>query len=147
MRTLLIASLVVTVAGCSGSSTAPSAISAGNTMSIAGTWNGTIASSNNATMQVVMTVTQSSSDFHGSWNSTTVSWSGEITGTVRGSTIDGQFTFMGTAAGGTICTGTATVAGTATAATMTLNSASGVVGPACPAPLPVGVTVDLRRQS
>jgi hypothetical protein len=29
---------------------------------------------------------------------------------------------------------------------MTLTSPAGVVGAACPAPLPVGITIDLRRQ-
>jgi hypothetical protein len=147
MRNVLVAALVVTLAACSGSSTAPSTLSAGDTTSIAGSWNGTISSSNNATMQVAMILTQTGSDYRGTWNSTSVSWAGEITGTVSGSTIDGQFTFRGTVTDGTACTGTATVAGTATASTITLNSASGVVGPACPAPLPVGLTMDLRRQS
>src|SRR5262249_31347183 len=117
MRNVLIVSLIVGLAACSNSLTSPTSVSAGKTMSVAGNWNGTMASSNNSTMQVAMTLTQSGSDFQGTWNSTTVSWSGEITGTVKGAAIDGQFTFRGVATDGTTCTGSAAVAGTATSST------------------------------
>ncbi|HXI32292.1 MAG TPA: hypothetical protein VNG89_27825 [Vicinamibacterales bacterium] len=146
MRVALVVCAIVGLAACSGSSVAPSGVSASTTTSIAGNWNGTIGSSNNATMQLKMVLTQSGSAVHGTWDSTSVSWAGEITGNVGGSTFDGQFTFSGTASGGTVCTGTAKLTGPVTESTMTLTSATGVVGSACPAPLPVGVTIDARRQ-
>jgi hypothetical protein len=65
---------------------------------------------------------------------------------MNGSAVDGQVTFTGTAANNTVCNGTAAIAGTATDTAMTLTSASGVVGAACPAPLPAGITIDVRRQ-
>jgi hypothetical protein len=147
MRVALIVCLIAGTAACGGNSAAPSPLSSGTTTSVAGTWNGTIASSNNDTVDVNIVLTQSGADVNGTWQSTTVLWAGDITGAVSGSTFNGQFTFSGTAANGTVCKGTAAVAGPATASTMTLTSASGVVGAACPAPLPTAITIDLRRQS
>ena len=147
MRILLIVCLVVGAAACSGNSNSPTPVSSGTTaMSIAGTWDGTIASSNNETAQVRMVLTQSASDVSGTWDSSSVRWAGQISGRVSGSTFDGQFTFSGTAANGTVCTGAATVSGPATASTLALSSANGVVGGACPAPLPVGLRIDAQRQ-
>jgi hypothetical protein len=75
-----------------------------------------------------------------------VRWSGDISGTVSGSKFDGQFKFSGMVSDGTVCTGTATVTGAATDSTMTWTSANGVVGAACPAALPVGLKIEVRRQ-
>ena len=75
-----------------------------------------------------------------------MSWSGQVSGAVRGSSFDGQFKFSGKAADGTMCTGTATLAGAVTASTLTWTSAGGVVGGSCPAPLPVGLKIDVQRQ-
>ena len=147
MRFALIVCLIGATAACRGSSAAPTPVSVDTTTNIAGNWNGTISSSNNATMQIGMALTQSGADVSGTWNSTSVRWEGQFSGAVRGSSVDGQFMFTGMAADGTLCRGAATVTGTATASTMTLTSASGVVGPACPAPLPIGLTIDVRRQS
>ena len=147
MRVALIACLIAGLAACGGNSAAPTSVSVGTTTNIAGTWNGTIASSNNPTVQVTIALTQSGAAIGGTWQSTTYSWAGNVSGTVTGSTFDGQFTFAGTAADGTVCNGTATVAGNVTAATMTLTSANGVVGGSCPAPLPIGITIDAQRQS
>jgi hypothetical protein len=146
MRFAVILAVTVSCAACAGSSTAPSSVSAGTTMNVAGTWDGTIASSNNATEQVRLLLTQSGSDVRGTWASTSVSWSGQVTATMNGSAVDGQVTFAGTAANNTVCNGTAAVTGTATDTAMTLTSPAGVVGAACPAPLPAGITIDLRRQ-
>jgi hypothetical protein len=125
---------------------APSPVSNSSAMNIAGTWTGTMASSNNDTAQVTMVLAQSGSDITGSWNSTSVSWAGQISGAVSGSSFDGQFKFSGQAADGTVCTGTAKVAGGVTASTLTWTSASGVVGATCPAPLPSGLKIDAQRQ-
>jgi hypothetical protein len=147
MRVALIVCLVVSVSACSGSPAEPTALSSGTTaMNIAGTWDGTIVSSNNATVQVKMVLTQSGSAVSGTWDSSSVAWSGEVAGTISGSTVNGQFKFSGTAANGTVCTGTAAVAGSATSTTLTLTSADGVVGGACPAPLPVALRIDVQRQ-
>jgi hypothetical protein len=146
MRLALVVCSVLIVSACGGSSTTPTAISAGNTTSVAGTWDGTITSSNNASVQVTMVLAQSGSDVTGTWRSTAVAWSGDITGTVSASTFNGQFKFSGTAADGTVCTGAAAVSGPVTSSTLTWTSANGVVGGACPAPLPVGIKIDVQRQ-
>ncbi len=145
MRAVLVVCVVVTcVAACGGNSVAPSEVS--TTMNVAGTWNGTFGSSNNPTQQVKLVLTQSGSAVTGSWDSSSVSWTGQVSGAVSGSSFSGQFTFSGTAANGTVCTGMANVSGSVTASTMTLTSASGVVGGTCPAPLPTGVKIDAQRQ-
>ena len=146
MRVALLVCFVVSVSACAGNSLAPTGGSGGTAMNIAGTWNGTIASSNNETMQVTMVLTQSGSDVSGTWTSTSVSWSGQVSGAVSGSSFDGQFKFSGQATNGTVCTGTANIIGPATASTLTLTSANGVVGGSCPAPLPTGLKIDVLRQ-
>ena len=146
MRLALVVCIVACVSACGGSSVGPSGVSGGTTMNIAGTWNGTIGSSNNASEQLTMVLTQSGSDVTGSWNSPSVSWQGQISGAVSGASFTGQFKFSGTASNGTVCTGTADVVGPATASTMTWTSASGVVGVSCPAPLPIGLKIDVQRQ-
>src|SRR5258705_9591450 len=80
MRVALAVCLVVSVAACGSNSTAPSAVSGGTVIDIAGTWNGTIASSNNTTAQLKMVLTQSGPDVTGTWLSTSVSWAGQISG-------------------------------------------------------------------
>jgi hypothetical protein len=145
MRLALIVCLVVSVAACANS-TAPSAVSAGTTTNIAGTWNGTIASTNNPTLQFGMVLAQSGADVTGTWDSTSVSWAGQIRGTVNGASFDGQLTFSGTTLSGTVCTGTAPVAGSVSGSTITWTSASGVVGGSCPVSLPVGLEIDVQHQ-
>ena len=145
MRLALIVCLVVSAAACANS-TAPSAISAGTTTNIAGTWNGTIASTSNPTLQFGMVLAQSGADVTGTWDSTSVSWAGKISGTVNGASFNGQLTFSGTTLSGVVCTGTATVAGSVSGSTMTWTSASGVVGGSCPVSLPVGLKIDVQHQ-
>jgi hypothetical protein len=145
MRLALIVCLVVSVAACANS-TAPSAVSAGTTANIAGTWNGTIASTGNPTLQFGMVLAQSGADVTGTWDSTSVSWAGKISGTVNGASFNGQLTFSGTTLTGVVCTGTAAVAGSGSGSTMTWTSASGVVGGSCPVSLPAGLKIDVQRQ-
>jgi hypothetical protein len=146
MRVALLVCFVASVSACGGSSLAPSPVSSGAATSIAGTWNGTIVSSNNASAQFRMVLTQSGSDVTGSWDSTSVSWAGQISGVVSGSSFDGQLKFSGTVSDGTVCTGTANVSGPATASTIAWTSASGIVGGSCPMPLPTGLKIDVQRQ-
>jgi hypothetical protein len=146
MRVALVVCVVACVSACGGSSVAPTDVNGGAATNIAGTWNGTIVSSNNASEQLSMLLTQSGSDVSGSWNSTSVSWEGQISGTVRSSSFTGQFTFSGAASNGTVCTGTADVVGSAATPTMAWTSASGVIGGSCPAPLPIGLKIDVQRQ-
>ena len=145
MRLALIICLAVSVASCA-SSTAPSAVSAGSTTNIAGTWNGTIASTGNPTLQFGMVLAQSGADVTGTWDSTSVSWAGQIRGAVNGVSFNGQLTFSGTTLTGVVCTGTAAVAGSVSGSTMTWTSASGVVGGSCPVSLPVGLKIDVQHQ-
>jgi hypothetical protein len=146
MRRLLVVCVAACVSACAGGSVAPSEISSGTTTNIAGTWNGTIVSSNNPTVQLKIVLTQSGSSITGTWDSSSVSWAGQVSGSVSGSSLTAQFTFSGTASDGTVCTGTASATGPVTATTMSLTSTSGVVGASCPAPLPIGLKIDVQRQ-
>jgi hypothetical protein len=146
MRVALAVCVVLCVSACGGSSVGPSEASGGTTTNIAGTWNGTIVSSNNPNEQLTMVLTQSGSDVSGNWNSTSVNWQGQINGTVRNASFTGQFMFSGTASNGTVCTGTADVVGSAATSAMAWTSANGVIGASCPAPLPIGLKIDLQRQ-
>src|SRR2546422_7978085 len=74
MRVALIVLFVVSIAACGGNTTAPSATSVGTPVNIADRWNGTIASSNNASAHVGLILTQSGSDVTGTWTSTSVAW-------------------------------------------------------------------------
>ena len=96
-------------------------------------------------MQLGMTITQSGSAISGTWTSTSVDWNGQITGTMDGSSFSGQLAFSGTSASGAVCTGTANISGTASPSSFSVTSSTGVTGPTCPAPLPVGIQIDLHR--
>lgn len=144
MRPTLLVIGLVWLSACSSPS-APTTSSVAMT-NIAGTWNGTFASANNDTEQISMVLTQSDGTVTGTWNSTSVMWQGQVSGTVQASSFSGQITFSGTSASGTVCTGTASVSGSASTPTMSWTSSAGVVGGSCPAPLPAGVKIDVTKQ-
>jgi hypothetical protein len=151
MRRLFVICALVAGSACSSPS-GPSSV--GSATDISGAWSGTFASSNNPTMQMDMTVTQNGGTISGTWTSSSVTWSGQITGTMDGSSFNGQLAFSGMAANGTTCTGSANVSGSAGTSSgsgsagtssLSLTSATGVTGATCPAPLPVGIQIDLHR--
>jgi len=140
------------LSACGGTTIEPSSgsgggsVSGGTPVSIAGNWSGTFASSNNPTEQITMTLTQSAANVTGTWQSTSVMWDGQVSGTAGATSFTGKLTFSGTAADGTVCTGTADVTGSASTTTMSWTSTNGVVGGSCPAPLPSGIKIDVQRQ-
>lgn len=144
---LLVASIAITLtAACSGSSAAPSKV--GGVTDISGSWSGNFNSTNIPnlpTVPISVSITQNGSRISGNWTSDVVLWSGTVTATMDGSSISGQLTFSGTTVSQTVCIGTANFTGSATTTTLTLTSPTGVVGPACPAPLPAGIQIDLHR--
>ena len=142
MRRVLVIFVLITGSACSSPS-GPSSVGAAT--DISGAWSGTFASSNNPTMQLGMTITQTGSTVSGTWTSTSVDWNGQITGNMDGSSFSGQLAFTGTAASGSVCTGTANIAGTASTSSVSFTSSTGVTGATCPAPLPAGIQIDLHR--
>src|SRR6516225_3163286 len=142
-HTLILFALIVTVA-CSGSPSGPTSPGFGTAFDISGTWRGTFASTNNASEQITVNVTQSGSTINATWTGDAVAWSGNVAATLSGSSISGQLSFSGTVSDGTACTGTATITGSASSTAISLTS-SGVTGTSCPAPLPTGVRIDLRK--
>ena len=142
MRRFFLAAIAVACAACA-SPAAPS--SAGGVTDISGAWSGTLTSTNNPMVQLGLNISQTGSTITGTWSSTSVTWSGEVTGTMNGSSLSGRLTFSGTTASNSVCTGTANLSGTASATSLSLTSATGVTGPTCAAPLPVGIQIDLHR--
>jgi len=144
-----IAVLCLIASACSNSPTEPGSASLGTSPDISGAWTGTFASSNNVTESMTVDLSKSGSQITGTWRSTTVDWNGQVTGTVSGSSFNGQMTFNGRALDETICTGTAAVVGSAkteaSSTTLSWTSPAGVVGGSCPAPLPINVVIDLHR--
>jgi len=143
MRRVLIACAVLLTSACSGSSTSPSSV--GTFADISGAWNGSFASSNNSPEQVSVTLTQSGSDITGTWTGTSVDWSGNVNAKLNGASLSGQLTFSGKTINDVTCTGSAAFSGTVTTSAISITSSSGVVGSACPAPLPTGIQIDLHR--
>lgn len=143
-RPILVIVIAVVAAGCSNSATGPSS-SIGSQGNIGGSWTGTLSSTNNPTETITMELSQSSRNISGSWSGTAFAWTGQVTGTLSGSSFSGQLTFRGVAADESVCTGTASVSGTASATALSWTSGAGVVGGACSAPLPTGLTLNLTR--
>jgi hypothetical protein len=130
-------------AACSGVSTGPSSI--GTIPDISGHWLGTFASSNNTSYEIAVDLTQSGSGITGAWDGDLVAWDGEVTGTVSSTSFSGALSFRGTSEDGTVCTGEATITGSASASSISVSSPTGVVGGSCPASLPIGIQIDLHR--
>jgi hypothetical protein len=147
MRNLLVLITVLTAAACSTGATAPSGEGdgPGSSLNIAGSWTGSFSSSNLITEPITMQLTQSSATITGTWDGSEVAWEGQVTGTLNSGSFSGQLTFRGTALNGAICTGTASVSGSASATQLSWTSGPGVVGGACPAPLPTGIAIELHR--
>jgi hypothetical protein len=143
MRRTSILFALFLVSACSGSSTSPSSV--GSLTDVAGAWTGTFASSNNLTYPIGVDITQTGSKISGTWQGTSVAWSGQVTGSLDSSSFSGQLTFTGRAADDTVCTGTAALTGSVSAKSMSWSSSTGVQGGNCPAPLPVGVQIELQR--
>lgn len=142
-RATLLVLVCVVLSACSDSATGPS--SAGSVVDIAGSWSGTLASANNPTEPIVVELSQSGTNVSGTWRGTTLTWNGEVSGTVEGASFSGRFTFTGTASDDSVCTGAADVSGSAGSTALSWTSSIGVVGAACAAPLPAALRLELRR--
>jgi hypothetical protein len=143
MRRLLVLCTLLAASACAGSSTAPSSV--GTILDISGAWTGSFTSSNNPDVQVGVRLTQNGSDITGTWQGSSILWSGNVSAKLAGPTLSGQLTFSGQTLDGVTCTGSATISGTVTTTEITISSANGVLGNSCPAPLPVGIQITLHR--
>ena len=92
-----------------------------------------------------MNVTQNGSSVSATWSGDQIAWSGNMTATVSGASLDGQLSFRGVAADGTVCNGNGTVSGSVSATAIALSGANGIVGGSCPASLPTAIHIDLHR--
>lgn len=143
MRRILVVCLSIVASACAGSSTAPSSI--GTIMDVSGAWTGAFTSSNNPSVQIGVNLTQNGSSLTGTWQGASISWNGDVKATLDGTSISGQLSFNGRTLNDVTCTGSATFSGSVTTSSITVTSSNGVVGGSCPAPLPVGIQIDLHR--
>ncbi len=143
MRRILAVCTLLAASACAGSATGPSSV--GTILDIAGAWSGSFTSSNNPDVQVGVALTQNGSDVTGTWQGASIAWAGNVTGTIDGNSIRGTLTFNGRTIDDVTCTGSADFTGTVSTSAISIASSNGVVGPSCPAPLPVGIRIDLHR--
>lgn len=137
VRLFRLAPLIVALASC-GSASAPS-----QPVQIGGAWSGALESSNFPQQGMTLSLTESGSAISGTWSSEAFQWSGAITGAVDSSSFSGVFTINAPAATGGICTGTATVSGTASPTVLTWTS-PGFTGPCGGFPSSVRIVAQRR---
>ena len=142
MHRCLIVLVLLAASACSDST---GLTSANTGLDISGAWVGTLTSSNNPPEPVVVSLLQNGRHVEGTWRSEVRFWSGQAIGDIDGASFSGQMTFTGTVSGQTVCTGTASVAGSVVATSLSWSSPNGFVGDSCPAPLPVAIRFDLHR--
>lgn len=140
MKRISVLLVCLGLVACSKSPSSPS-----NFAQIGGSWQGTIASGNWQTFAIDLFLTQSAGTVTGTWGSAVADWNGQITGTVDKNSFSGTFTISTPqVGGGTRCTGSASIGGSASTGATTLTwTGAGFTG-SCTG-LPVAVTFALRR--
>jgi hypothetical protein len=136
-------------AACSASRTptTPSSSSppAADVVNLAGTWSGTLESSNFPAQTVTLTVVQSGNCVDGGWTTATADWTGAISGYAAADSFSGQFSFERATDGGGKCTAAGPIAGQAGAGSLrwTSNDLSPVGS--CTGDVPSMVVLTLQR--
>lgn len=142
-RICVVCAFVIIASGCAGSPTGPASV--GTALDIAGGWTGSFTSANNPSVEINVTLTQNGSEVTGTWQGSSIAWSGEVTAKMNGSSISGKLTFTGRTIDDVTCTGSADFSGTVGTSSISIASSNGVTGGSCPAPLPVSLQIDLHR--
>src|SRR5439155_10278252 len=92
-------------------SSSPSAPSGGPLVNIAGSWNGTMQSSNFPAHPLAMTVVQGGNCVDGAWRASAGDWTGAISGYARTDSFAGQISVEIVADSGDRCSGVGTTSG------------------------------------
>lgn len=116
-----------------------------NSVNIAGTWSGTLESSNLPTQTISLIVVQTGNCVDGAWQSADSSWRGAISGIATADAYTGQISLERLDDGGT-CSAVATVSGPVDGQTLRWSGTSFTMSRSCDRALPVGFTLSLRRQ-
>jgi hypothetical protein len=130
---------VLLAASCGGSTTSPTA-----SLNLAGNWSGRFeyqTAGVNVSDDVTMVIVQTSLTATGSWTAT-----GQTAGTVSftaASSVNGSFTINQSNIAGATCSGTSTVAGTASATDLVLTVAN--VTPTAACPWATGMKLTLKK--
>ena len=112
---------------------------------LAGTWVGTIESSNFAARSITLVVVQSTNCVDGAWRSDDGQWLGALSGVATGDTYVGQISFV-RSEDRERCEGLADVDGPITGASLRLTGAGFTVRGTCERALPQGLVISLRKQ-
>lgn len=143
-RTLILAIVLAASACASSGAVLPSASTAPSTaVDIAGSWTGTLESSNLATRTITMTIVQTGTCVDGAWATTPKEWDGAISGVADATSFVGNISFETST--GNACTGVGVFSGAASTQAIDWSS-TGFTG-TCPTSLPQGVTVKLQAQA
>ena len=124
---------------------APVAPPTGPVPPIAGTWAGTIESSNYGTKSITLLVVQSTNCIDGAWRSDDGQWLGAISGVTVGDTYVGQISFV-RSEDRDRCGGVANVEGPVGDASLQWAGPGFVAQGTCERPLPQNLLIALRRQ-
>jgi hypothetical protein len=139
MRRLVIVAALL-IAGC-GSGNPPTA----PVLTLAGSWSGSLESSNFAAVSVTAELSQSGTAVTGTWRTSAGTWSGNINGSNNTASFSGVFAITATGASGGTCAGTANVSGPAPESAQSLTwSSPGFTGN-CDG-MPMTLTWKLQRR-
>jgi len=116
-------------------------------VNIAGTWNGTVESTNFPARAITLIVAQGDSCVDGEWHDAPLDWKGAISGFASADSFSGQVSFERTTNGGGKCQAAGSISGPVAGDTMRLT-AGPLTAPAgsCVGDLPASLVLTVRRQ-
>ena len=133
----------------SGIGTTPtrtSDVAAGPVVNIAGTWTGTLESSNFGTRMIKMLVVQSGNCVDGVWDSLPAEWTGAISGYATVDSYSGQISLERTTEDGSRCTAVGKITGPVTGTTLRWTGDSLSSVGQCKGDIPRSIVVVLQRE-
>jgi hypothetical protein len=114
-------------------------------VNLAGSWSGTLESTNFPSHAITMTIVQGGSCVDGAWLSSSDTWSGALSGYAGADSYSGQITIEFTTDSGDRCNGVATTNGPASTDTISLKSTGFMAIGQCATTLPQSLVVKLHR--
>jgi hypothetical protein len=116
-------------------------------VNIAGSWTGTMESSNFPPRTVVMTVVQGGNCVDGAWTSSPGNWSGAISGYAGTDSYSGQISVELVTDNGDRCSGVGTTSGPVNADSLRWTSTGFSTTGQCSSALPQSVVITLQRRN
>jgi hypothetical protein len=154
MRHTLLLCVVLSAIACGGGEsksaststpTTPTDVPIEPSVNIAGTWVGTLESSNLGAQPISMVVVQAGSCVDGTWSNSSQDWRGAISGLAGRDSYTGQFSFERPSANGR-CSAVGTITGEVGSDTLRWTGTGVTAVGACADALPQSIVVTMRRQ-